>query len=310
MHTVNQYNLVLIKTINSCSRLQSPVPPAPQKDLHSSSINCRSVVNKIQDIQLELALNNLDLCILTETWTMEDDTMTPSRLCPSGYKALSISKHGKISGGIAIVYKNDLNISITRGQPFKTKESTCFSINTGSKVINLIAIYRPLDSNVLEFCNELANLLESKINSSGKLILLGDFNIAVNKPSDAVPATFLDVLSSFNLINRVDKPTHRLSNTLNLIIHDANSNIISRIKIDSIFSDHNIVLFDISTPCTATNSEVRLCRKFKNINPVAFMEDVKKFCLKKPPGSSLEDKTSHYYTMLQSTLDHHAPIKS
>ena len=184
-----------------------------------------------------------------------------------------------------------------------------FSINTGNKVINLIAIYRPPDSNVLEFCNELANLLESKINSSGELILLRDFNITVNKPSEAEPATFLDMLNSFNLINRVDKPTHRLSNTLDLIIHDADSNIIPRIKIDRLFSDHNIVLFDISTPCTVTNLAVRLYRKFKNINPVAFMEDVKKFCLKKP-GSSLEDKTNHYYTMLQSTLHHHAPIKS
>ena len=40
------------------------------------------------------------------------------------------------------------------------------------------------------------------------------------------------------------------------------------------------------------------------------MEDVEKLCLKKPSGSSLEDKTNHYYTMLWSTLDHHAPIKS
>ena len=144
----------------------------------------------------------------------------------------------------------------------------------------------------------------------GKLILLGDFNIAVNKPSEAEPATFLDMLNSFNLINRVDKPTHRLSNTLDLIIHDADSNIIPRIKIDRLFSDHNIILFDISTPCTVTNSTVRLYRKFKNINPVAYMEDVKKFCLKKPPGLSLEDKTNDYHTVLQSTLDHHAPIKS
>ena len=268
------------------------------------------MVNKTQEIQLELVLNNLDLCILTETWIKEGDTTSPSRLCPSGYKALSISRHGKIGGGIAIVYKNNLNISITRGQPFKTMESTCFSINTGSKVINLMAIYRPPDSNVLEFCNELANLLESKINSSGELILLGDFNITVNKPLDDEPATFLDVLNSFNLIYRVDKSTHRLSNTLDLIIHDADSNIIPRIKIDRFFSDHNIVLFDISTPCTVTNSEITLYRKFKNINPVTFMEDVKKFCLKKPPGSSLEDKISHYYTMPQSTLDHQAPIKS
>ena len=78
-----------------------------------------------------------------------------------------------------------------------------------------------ISSNVLEFCNELAKLLETNINLSGELMLLGDFNIAVNKPLDAVPASFLDVLHSFNLTTRVDKPTHRLCNTLDLIIHDA-----------------------------------------------------------------------------------------
>ena len=58
----------------------------------------------------------------------------------------------------------------------------------------------------------------------------------------------------------MDKPTHRLSNTLDLIIHDADSNIIPRIKVDGFFSDHNIVLFDISTPCTVTNSKVQVYR--------------------------------------------------
>ena len=84
VHSANHDNLLLIKTINNCSKLQSPVFPTPIKDLHSALINCRSVVNKTQDIQLELVLNNLDLCILTETWIREDGTTTPGRLCPSG----------------------------------------------------------------------------------------------------------------------------------------------------------------------------------------------------------------------------------
>ena len=290
--------------------LQPQLTPALHVDLHSTLISCRSVVNKTQKLQLESVDNNLDLCILTETWIKEGDTITPTKLCPSGYKSLSISRHDKIGSGITIVYKSKLNISIARGQPFKIMESTCFSINTGNRLINLIAIYRPPDSNVLEFCNELTNLLETNINSNGELILLGDFNIAVSKSFDAQPATFLDILDSFNLINKVDKPTHRLSNTLDLIIHDADSNIIPRIKVDRIFSDHNIVLFDISTSCTITNSKVQVYRKFKDINHYAFMKDVEEFCLNTPPGPSLDDKTNHYYTMLQTTLDHHAPIKS
>ena len=166
VHAVNWNNLLFIKTIKNSSKSQSQLLSAPHKDLHSALINCRYVVNRTQEIQLELVLNNLDLCILTETWIKEDDTIIPIRLCPSGYKALSISRHGKIGGGIAIVYKSNLNISIARGQPFKTMESTCFSINTGNRLINLIAIYTPPDSNVLEFCNELTNLLIQVSNST------------------------------------------------------------------------------------------------------------------------------------------------
>ena len=196
VHSVNWNNL-LIKTRHNS--LQSQPTLAFQDDLHSVLINCRSVVNKTQEIQLELVNNNLDLCILTETWIKECDTITPTRLFPNGYKSLSISRQDRVGGGIAIVYKSELNISIARGQPLKTMESSCFSISTGNRLINLITIYRPPDSNVLEFCNELAKLLETNINSSRELTLLGDFNIAVNKPSDAEPATFLDILDSFNV---------------------------------------------------------------------------------------------------------------
>ena len=241
---VNWNNLLSIKTIHNS--LQPTL--AYRADLHSALINCTSVVNKTQEIQLELVNNSLELCILIETWIKECDTITPTRLCPNGYESLSISRQDRVGGGIAIVYKSDLNISIASSQSFKTIELLCFSISTGNRLINMITIYRPPDPHVLEFCNELAKLLETNINLSGELILLGDFNIAVNKPLDAGPASFLDVLHSFNLINRVDKPTHRLCNTLDLIIHDSDSSIIPKIKVDRLFSDHNIILFDISLP--------------------------------------------------------------
>ena len=252
----------------------------------------------------------MDLCIFTETWIKEGDPITHTRLCPSGYKSLSIPRQDKVGGGIAIVYKSKFNISKAMGQPYKTMESTCFSVNTGNKLVNHIVIYRPPDSNILEFYNEFTNLLESSINSSGESVLLGDFNIAINKPFNAEPATSLDILDSFHLVNKVDKPTHSLSNTLDLIIHDADTNIVARTKVDRLFSDHNIVLFDTATPCTTTTSKVQAYRKYKEINPHAFMKDVGKFCLDKPLASSLDDKINHYNTMLQTILDIHAPIKS
>ena len=40
------------------------------------------------------------------------------------------------------------------------------------------------------------------------------------------------------------------------------------------------------------------------------MKDIRELCLIKPTGPSLEEKVNHYHSMLQSTLDIHAAIKS
>ena len=305
LRAVNWNNLLKIRH----NSLQSQPILTHQEDLSGALINCRSVINKTQEVQLKLIRNKLDLCILTETWIKEGDTVTPTRLCPKGYKSLSIYRHDKIGGGIAIVFKSELNISSSRDEPYKTMESSSFIISSSNKQLNLTAIYRPPNTNVLEFCSELASLLENNINSSSELLLLGDFNIAVNKPSDSGPAAFLDVLDSFNLINKVNEPTHRLANTLNLIIFNANSNTIPRVTVDWLFSDHNMILFDMSLPHTTTIPEVIVYRKTKNINPEAFIRDIGEFCLHKPLGSSLEDKINYYHSMLQSILDVPAPIK-
>ena len=51
-------------------------------------MNCRSVTNKTECIQVEIAEANVVLCALTETWTKEDDDITPLQLFPSEYKCI------------------------------------------------------------------------------------------------------------------------------------------------------------------------------------------------------------------------------
>ena len=85
--------------------------------------------------------------------------------------------------------------------------------------------------------------------------------------------------------------------------------IIPKIKVDRLFSDHNIVLFDIATLSTITTSKVQAYRKYKDMNPNAFMKDFWKSLLNKPPGPSLNDKVKYYNTVLQAMLDNHAPTK-
>ena len=95
-------------------------------------------------------------------------------------------------------------------------ESTGFHVNTDNRIVNPIAIYRPPDSDVLEFCNKISNLLENHINSHDELLLLGYFNFTINKLFDMESATFLDILDSFNMVSIVVTPAHQLPTLLTL----------------------------------------------------------------------------------------------
>ena len=44
--------------------------------IHCALINCRSVINKSTDLQVELVQKKVDICSLMETWIKEDDTTT------------------------------------------------------------------------------------------------------------------------------------------------------------------------------------------------------------------------------------------
>ena len=92
-------------------------------------MNCRLVTNKTQEIQVELTNNNLDVCVLTEMWIKEDDFITPTRLCPNGYKSLSVSTLDRTGGGIAIVFKKDLNVTKACTTTYTTMEMSTFWIN-------------------------------------------------------------------------------------------------------------------------------------------------------------------------------------
>ena len=75
--------------------------------------------------------------------------------------------------------------------------------------------------------------------SSEPLLIVEDFNLHVNIPSDPNASKFLGLLSSMGLDQHVDKPTHVSGNTLDLIItRCSDSFVLINPLIDYLFSDH------------------------------------------------------------------------
>ena len=82
-------------------------------------VNCQSIVNKTQTIQVEIA-THIDFCALTETWIKEEDNTTILACCPPDYNALSMSRPNETGSGIAIIYKDRLKVVKT--SPINTQQ--------------------------------------------------------------------------------------------------------------------------------------------------------------------------------------------
>ena len=130
----------------------------------------------------------------------------------------------------------------------------------------------------------------------------------MNKPVELDSALLLDVLDSFNLNSRVNFPTHKLGNTLDLIMHDTGLNIIMstsqgrlfQITIQSCMTSPSVVLY--------TRTSNKPTRKSKHIVAADFSKDLFKTMLDDPLDGIFNDKVSYCNTKLRGILDKHAPI--
>ena len=92
--------------------------------------NCRSIVNKTNEIKLEIINKNLDICALTETWLCEQDkNVLTIHSCPPGYKAISIPWLDCRGAGIGLIYRNSINVSLNSTYNFQSMECTDLKIN-------------------------------------------------------------------------------------------------------------------------------------------------------------------------------------
>ena len=176
--------------------------------------------------------------------------------------------------------------------------------------LNMAVIYRPPDKSVCSFVNDFLDYMERNINSRGKLSLTGDFNIHVNDLESPDTNTFLDVLDSFGLQNHIRFQTNHLNNTLDLVITSCHDNFIESSTPGRLFSDHNIVYFNLTTFKQPNTIKEITCRKLKNINMTNFNKDVELHLTTHYSYMlSLSETIQLYKKTLGVTLDRHAPLK-
>ena len=118
--------------------------------------------------------HNLDVCALTETWIREGDDTTAIQLCPDGYSSVSIPREGRIGGGIAIVHRSDITLRSKSVYNYQTMECADFLLDFQNMLVNLCVIYRPLDTSIASFCDDVMDYQERNVTSLGKMIIVGN----------------------------------------------------------------------------------------------------------------------------------------
>ena len=158
-------------------------------------------------------------------------------------------------GGVAFLFKKFLNFSHLPipGAPFQSLEVIAGALDSGNKRISFLNFYRPPSSSFPLFLSEFQSILETFISSPGELIISGDFNIHVDNLTDSHSAQFNNLLTSFDLTQHLNVPTHHLGHTLDLLITRSECKSISSVSCnDSFLSDHltvsGFVHFPFKTP--------------------------------------------------------------
>ena len=114
----------------------------------------------MHEIQQTIEENNIDICVLTETWIMVEDNVTELRLCPQGYKYISKPRKNRTRGGLAVIHKESINMKNNITYNFKMMECADFTITSPSFSLHLGILYWPPEGSVLQFSQELADYLK------------------------------------------------------------------------------------------------------------------------------------------------------
>ncbi|XP_072039117.1 uncharacterized protein [Amphiura filiformis] len=278
--------------------------------------NAQSVGNK-GDTITDIILNaDLDFFFLTETWLRSDDRVITGQMCPPGYSFLGVPRNSvHRGGGTACVFKSQLSLELCEEKLPKsdTFEHSLFYMKNQN--LYFVVVYRSSSLKQMpQYFHDFEIFLNAVDLLPGRSVVLGDFNIHMDMPDESDTKSMLAILESLSFEQLVDEPTHVKGHTLDLVMVKENDHVVKPYDIHPVHvSDHFLILCDIDfkkqSIVRATN--VYKARNFRNIDPVAFEEDLV-FKLNTTDDSMDEahvDLVQFYNKTCSQVLETHAPAK-
>ena len=226
-----------------------------------------------------------------------------SEVLSSGYSSVrSDRRASKRGGGVAIYMKDCTPFRRIRDLETDNIETYWIEIiKPKAKKLYLCSVYRPLDSLIEAFLNDLDSML-SKIPTNTEVIVLGDFNVNyLASKKSTVEISQLRKLQRFANAHYLDQliytPT-TVTETSKSIIHLLSVNNCNRITtsgvISTSISDHNLIFCIVKSGVPKAPPGIIEGRSYRNYNRDAFLEDLRNIDWNSVTENNDIDSTIHF----------------
>ncbi|ESO12100.1 hypothetical protein HELRODRAFT_158525 [Helobdella robusta] len=172
------------------------------------------------------------------------------------------SREAACTGGFLYRVKGPVGkwriVSFKKLPVLKTFEALAIKLKINGTHIVLLAVYRPGSALISSlFFQELVAVLEIISLLSNNVVLAGDFNVHVEKHMDPHSVSLCEIFGNFNLVNRINEPTHELGGVIDLIITSMSFPVFDiRVLPPGVFSDHGLV-----QACLSIDQVIRMKKK-------------------------------------------------
>ena len=143
----------------------------------------------------------------------------------------------------------------------------------GNSRYTFIIIYRPPDTNINNFIDELRLYLETIDMVSTNIFICGDFNLWIDDISARGVTDFGDLLDYFGLRNLVDAATLVSGHILDLVITDSDSGLVLELTLEdmcNVSPVHKLITFTVPFVGIKKRTESITFRLKNNFVPEAF----------------------------------------
>jgi len=293
----------------------------PHRDPLKCSVklwNAHSVCNKTTSISDFVIDHDVDILCITETWLSTNDTVIIGELTPTGYSFLNHPRCTSRHGGIGILFKTSLKLTV-KPIDFIAKTFEYMCITNGSNSITYAVIYRPPPSteNGLKTCDFLTEINSFLVEINllpMNIVVLGDFNLHLDTPNKPEVTNFINTLTSINMQQHVINPTHKYGHVLDLVITRAgdlgltSNHLVSRI----LESDHYVVSFDLNQTKPNHQRTTSSVRNFSDIDIAVFQEELTLILDEAvtPTDTDVNTAMENFNNAIVSVLDKHAPTRT